>query len=91
MKELSQLFRVAGLFTRNSFFSLLYVGGVRSTMYGKLPNKVLSTFGYQGCLASIDLNGEAADPINNALIPSSLVAEGCEGKNCVCSIQEEES
>ena len=55
-------------------------GGVRTAMYGTLPKQILSTFGYQGCLASIDLNGEAADPIANALVPSTLIAEGCDGE-----------
>ena len=55
-------------------------GGVRLNMYGKLPRQIVSRFGYQGCLASLDLNGEAADPINNALVPSDFVNEGCEGR-----------
>lgn len=49
-------------------------------MYGKLPKEITSVYGYQGCLASIDLNGESADPINNALVPSDKVSAGCEGK-----------
>ena len=49
-------------------------------MYGKLPRQIVSSFGYQGCLASLELNGEAADPINNALIPSDFVNDGCEGE-----------
>lgn len=55
-------------------------GGVRSSMYGKLPKEVQATKGYHGCLASLDLNGEATDPLNNALVPSTLVNEGCDGK-----------
>jgi hypothetical protein len=50
-------------------------------MYGKLPSEILSNLGFQGCLASIELNGEAADPIHNALVPSEYVSNGCEGKS----------
>ena len=50
-------------------------------MYDTLPKQVLSKVGYQGCLASIDLNGEAADPISNVLVKSTLIAEGCDGEN----------
>ena len=49
-------------------------------MYGKLPSEIVSKFGYQGCLASLDVNGEAVDPIKNVLVPSQYVSEGCEGK-----------
>ena len=49
-------------------------------MYGKLPQEIVSTFGYQGCIASLDLNGEAANPMRKALVPSEHVTEGCEGK-----------
>lgn len=54
-------------------------GGVRAPMYDKLPRQIVSKFGYQGCLASLDLNGEAADPIKSALVPSEQVVKGCEG------------
>lgn len=51
-------------------------------MYGKLPQEIVSKFGYQGCLASLDVNGEAVDPIKNVLVPSQHVNEGCEGNIC---------
>ena len=57
------------------------LGGVRETMYPKLPRNIISKFGYQGCLASLEFNGEAADPMNNALIPSDYVNDGCEGQS----------
>ncbi|TRY78868.1 hypothetical protein TCAL_10650 [Tigriopus californicus] len=60
---------------------ILFLGGVRDTMYGKLPREVEANKGYHGCLASLDLNGEATDPLNNALRTSDLVNEGCEGDN----------
>ena len=50
-------------------------------MYGKLPREIVSTFGYQGCLGSLDVNGEAVDPIKNVLVPSQYVSEGCEGND----------
>ena len=58
----------------------LWVGGVSDLM--SLPATLSSNIltGYQGCLASLEFNGEAADPINNALIPSDFVNQGCEGK-----------
>ena len=65
-------------------FLLHSSGGVRTSMYGKLPAEIVSTKGYQGCLASLDLGGEAADPLNNAVVPSSLVEEGCDGKWSMC-------
>ena len=69
----------------------VFTGGVRDSMYGKLPRQIVSTFGYQGCLASLEFNGEAADPINNALIPSDFVNEGCEGNyNCSLGLHSKE-
>ena len=50
-------------------------------MYGKLPTEIVSKFGYQGCLASLDVNGEAVNPVKNVLVPSQHVSEGCEGNN----------
>ncbi|KAG8193397.1 hypothetical protein JTE90_012197 [Oedothorax gibbosus] len=46
---------------------------------------VHSRQGFQGCLASIDLNGEAGDLVKDALIPSTLVARGCAGPITKCS------
>ena len=31
-------------------------------MYKDLPNPLLSQFGFQGCLASLELNGDVVDP-----------------------------
>ncbi|XP_055944776.1 neurexin-1-like isoform X1 [Argiope bruennichi] len=64
---------------------LLYVGGVRRSMYGTLPRLLHSRQGFQGCLASLDLNGETGDLIRDALIPSTLVARGCAGSMTKCS------
>ncbi|GBM86941.1 Neurexin-1 [Araneus ventricosus] len=64
---------------------LLYVGGVRRSMYATLPRLLHSRQGFQGCLASLDLNGETGDLIRDALIPSTLVARGCAGSMTKCS------
>lgn len=48
-------------------------------MYGNLPKLVASREGYQGCLASIDLNGRLPDLLNDALFRSGQIERGCEG------------
>lgn len=58
---------------------LLYLGGVRRSMFATLPRLLYSRQGFQGCLASLDLNGETGDLIRDALIPSTLVSRGCAG------------
>ncbi|KAI4900862.1 hypothetical protein NFI96_003406 [Prochilodus magdalenae] len=45
----------------------LYIGGVGKTMYNSLPKLIASRDGYQGCLASVDLNGRLPDLIADAL------------------------
>ncbi|XP_054713514.1 neurexin-1-like [Uloborus diversus] len=65
---------------------LLYLGGVpRSTYAGQLPKLVQSRHGFEGCLASLDLNGETVDPITDAVVPSTLVSTGCAGPVTKCS------
>ncbi|XP_076324369.1 neurexin 1-like isoform X2 [Tachypleus tridentatus] len=64
---------------------LLYLGGVQESMYEKLPKIVLSKYGFTGCIASLDLNGETLDPSSDALIPSTLVSKGCAGPERKCS------
>ena len=49
-------------------------------MYGKLPGPIMSNFGYQGCLANLELGAESVDPISAALVPNSGVVSGCDGK-----------
>ena len=39
-----------------------------------------SRSGFQGCIASLETNGELTDAINHALVPSVFVEEGCEGE-----------
>jgi hypothetical protein len=36
----------------------LLSGGVRQTMYDGLPRPLLSKSGFQGCIASLETNGE---------------------------------
>lgn len=65
---------------------LLYLGGVRRNMYEELPKTIASKHGYEGCLASLDLNGELVDPsTSDALISSSLVEPGCTGSQSKCT------
>jgi neurexin len=51
-------------------------------MYTQLPKQIQSRHGFEGCLANLDLNGEAPNLVVDAVVPSSLVVPGCEGK-CV--------
>lgn len=48
-------------------------------MYNFLPRQIHSRHGFEGCLASLDLNGESPDTTLDALVPSPLVVPGCEG------------
>ncbi|GFQ68801.1 neurexin-1a [Trichonephila clavata] len=64
---------------------LLYLGGVRRASYTTLPKLVQSRHGFEGCLASLDLNGETIDPIKDAVVPSTLVSSGCAGPVTKCS------
>ncbi|XP_067134301.1 neurexin 1-like isoform X3 [Centruroides vittatus] len=64
---------------------LLYLGGVRRSMYTSLPKLIQSKHGFEGCLASLDLNGDMLDLSKDALIPSTLVSMGCAGPVTKCS------
>ena len=39
-----------------------WAGGVKSSMYKELPGPLVAEFGFQGCLASLELNGVVVDP-----------------------------
>uniref|UniRef100_A0A672MWA5 Neurexin 1 n=1 Tax=Sinocyclocheilus grahami TaxID=75366 RepID=A0A672MWA5_SINGR len=56
----------------------LYVGGVAKEMYKDLPKLVHSKEGFQGCLASVDLNGRLPDLLSDALSNAGQVERGCE-------------
>ncbi|XP_051264639.1 neurexin 3b isoform X9 [Dicentrarchus labrax] len=62
----------------------LFVGGLGPNMYQNLPKLVVSREGFQGCLASVDLNGRLPDLINDALFRSGQVERGCEGPSTTC-------
>ena len=50
-------------------------------MLGSLPAGVVSTRGYLGCLAGLELGQEAAHPLagGDTLVPSTEVTQGCTG------------
>nr|XP_020141710.1 neurexin 3 isoform X7 [Microcebus murinus] len=56
----------------------LYMAGLAQGMYSNLPKLVASRDGFQGCLASVDLNGRLPDLINDALHRSGQIERGCE-------------
>ncbi|TRY86637.1 hypothetical protein DNTS_018605 [Danionella cerebrum] len=56
----------------------LFVAGLGPNMYQNLPKLVVSREGFQGCLASMDLNGRLPDLINDALFRSGQVERGCD-------------
>ncbi|XP_058871983.1 neurexin-2-like isoform X16 [Acipenser ruthenus] len=63
----------------------LYIGGVSKGMYNKLPKLIASRDGFQGCLASMDLNGRLPDLIADALHRVGQVERGCEGPSTTCT------
>lgn len=68
-----------GLYHPLSFLGDLYMAGLAQGMYSNLPKLVASRDGFQGCLASVDLNGRLPDLINDALHRSGQIERGCEG------------
>ncbi|XP_039625115.1 neurexin-2-like isoform X7 [Polypterus senegalus] len=63
----------------------LYIGGVSKGMYNNLPKLIASRDGFQGCLASVDLNGRLPDLIADALHRVGQVERGCEGPSTTCT------
>uniref|UniRef100_A0A8C6U3V9 Neurexin 1a n=1 Tax=Neogobius melanostomus TaxID=47308 RepID=A0A8C6U3V9_9GOBI len=53
-------------------------------MYRDLPKLVHSREGFQGCLATIDLNGRLPDLLADALATMGQVERGCEGPSTTC-------
>ncbi|XP_013862519.1 neurexin 1a [Austrofundulus limnaeus] len=62
----------------------LYIGGVTKEMYRELPKLVHSREGFQGCLATVDLNGRLPDLLADALATMGQVERGCEGPSTTC-------
>ncbi|XP_072407050.1 neurexin-2-like isoform X2 [Chiloscyllium punctatum] len=62
----------------------LYVGGLSVGMFNNLPKLVASREGFQGCLASIDLNGRLPDLMADALHRVGLIERGCGGPSTTC-------
>ncbi|KAM9433977.1 neurexin 3a isoform 14-T14 [Salvelinus alpinus] len=56
----------------------LFIAGLGPGMYGSLPKLVASRDGFQGCLASVDLNGRLPDLLQDALFRSGQIERGCE-------------
>ena len=59
-------------------------GGTKLGDYKSLPRPIASRTGFQGCISSLETNGELIDPMRHALVPSPLVEEGCEGMLAIC-------
>ena len=56
-----------------------FSGGTQKSEYSSLPRPMQSKSGFQGCISSLETNGELIDPNTHALVPSPLVEEGCQG------------
>ncbi|XP_029328508.1 neurexin-2-beta isoform X22 [Mus caroli] len=63
----------------------LYIGGLSKNMFSNLPKLVASRDGFQGCLASVDLNGRLPDLIADALHRIGQVERGCDGPSTTCT------
>lgn len=59
----------------------LFIGGVAKEQYKDLPKLVLAKEGFQGCLASVDLNGRLPDLLSDALDCVGQIERGCEGES----------
>lgn len=65
---------------------LFYFGGVRDSAWSTLPKAIKSKHGYEGCIASLDLNGETFNLAGSeVLIASTLVESGCSAPITRCS------
>ena len=65
--------------------NIVFIGGVEQTVFDeRLPKQVKSREGFQGCIASIDLDGDARNILKyRADIPDqhrTSVLEGCKGR-----------
>nr|XP_040033939.1 neurexin-1a isoform X8 [Gasterosteus aculeatus aculeatus] len=62
----------------------LYIGGVAKEMFKELPKLVHAKEGFQGCLASVDLNGRLPDLMSDAVDCVGQIERGCEGPSTTC-------
>ncbi|KAI3376617.1 hypothetical protein L3Q82_017051, partial [Scortum barcoo] len=83
--HVSEFILYANITDSFSFFRELYIGGVIKNMYSNLPKLIASRDGYQGCLASVDLNGRLPDLIADALHRVGQVDRGCDGPSTTCT------
>ena len=65
--------------------SEFYIGGVERAMYGSLPDKVKSREGFQGCVGSLDIDGDSRNILekHRSNIPQEYqkdIEVGCEGE-----------
>lgn len=65
----------------------LYIGGIAKEMYKELPKLVHAKEGFQGCLASVDLNGRLPDLMSDALDCVGQIERGCEGKTSLSPLK----
>ena len=70
---------ISYLYTLSFASGDLFIAGLGPGMYGSLPKLVASREGFQGCLASVDLNGRLPDLLSDALFRSGQIERGCEG------------
>ena len=62
----------------------LYVGGVEPKNYAILPEAVEARIGFQGCFASLEVNGVKQDLLDDAVSieeDKRQLTMGCEGKD----------
>lgn len=52
-----------------------------------MPKLVHAKEGFQGCLASVDLNGRLPDLMSEALVCVGQIERGCEGDNVFLTFQ----
>ncbi|XP_041428928.1 neurexin-3 isoform X20 [Xenopus laevis] len=62
----------------------LYIAGIAQSKHSTLPKLVASRDGFEGCLASVDLNGRLPDLIGDALQRIGQIERGCEGPTNTC-------
>lgn len=58
-------------------------------MYKELPKLVHAKEGFQGCLASVDLNGRLPDLLSDALDCVGQIERGCEGEQAASKATRE--